>query len=131
MNQVISVEDKAVIEVNRTQLQHFKESDPRCRALQLPEGIMLRYNLSQSLFFYLRTGVADGKITTRVFATDSPYEWQKTSIGEVSTPIFEPRADLNHLEKVQRLLHTWVDFINATPESDHDFKSFALKESRE
>src|SRR5262245_36097685 len=104
-------DDDVVVEVNRTQLQHFTGDDPRCRALQLPEGILLRYNLSESMYFYLRTQIEDGKIATRVFASDSPYEQQKASIGKILTPMFEAKADFNHLEKVKRLLHSWVEFV--------------------
>ena len=46
--------------------------------------IILRHTRSRSLYFYLRTQVEDGKIKTQVFATDSPYDRQKTSIGSVT-----------------------------------------------
>src|SRR5687767_5424493 len=109
-------EDRVVVEVNRHQIQHFTEADARCRALELPEGIMLRYNLTESLFFYLKTGVQNGAIITRAFASDTPYERQKTPIGEVRTPMFEAGADRVHLEKVEQLLYSWVEFVK----HDHD-----------
>src|SRR3954467_10566506 len=102
-------DDKVVVEINRHQLERFTGADPRCRGLELPEGLMLRYALSHSLYFYLRTGVKEGKITTHVFASDSPYERQKSPVGEVSTPMFESQADAKHLVKVERLLYAWVD----------------------
>jgi hypothetical protein len=123
--------DQIVSEVNRAHLQHFVEADPHCRALQLPEGIMLRYTLAQAFYFYLRTGIHDGKIRTSVFASDSPYERQKAAIGEVGTPMFEPQADLQHLRKVERLLRAWVDFIRETSEAGQSFKSFPLEDRRE
>jgi hypothetical protein len=125
-----SGEDRIVSEVTRNQLQHFTKSDPRCRALQLPEGLMLRYTLSRALYFYLRTGVRDGKIATRVYASDSPYERQKTSIGEVLTPMFEPHADQTHLKKVERLLYAWVDFVKEAQDDEVSFKSFPLEDKR-
>ena len=119
-------DDHLVVEVNRNQVQHFTSADPRCRALQLPEGIMLRYTLSQALYFYLRTRINDGKITTTVFASDSPYDRQKTGIGEVRTPLFETGAELNHLRKVERLLRAWVEFVKDAPDAQQAFQSFAV-----
>ena len=95
-----SNDDQIVIEVISNQLEHFRKITPPCRGLQLPDGILLRHTQSASLYFYLRTGVDDGKIKTHVFATDSPYERQKASIGSVVTPMFERGADYNHLEKL-------------------------------
>jgi hypothetical protein len=123
-----SGEDQIAVEVARNQLQHFTDTDPRCRAVQLPEGIMLRYTLSHAMYFYLLTKVKDGNIMSKIFASDSPYDRQKTTIGEVSTPMFEPGADLKHLEKLKAMLHSWVDFIADDPDSDQDFKSFSLKD---
>jgi hypothetical protein len=118
-------------EVTRTQLAYFQKADPRCRALQLPEGIMLRYTLAQALYFYLRTGVSEGRIRTRVSASDSPYDRKKTDIGEVATPMFEPHADHKHLEKLERLLHSWVDFVKEGPDSETPFTSFSVRERQE
>jgi hypothetical protein len=124
-------EEKIAFELTRNHLQHFTNADPRCRGLQLPEGLLLRYTLSHALYFYLRTDVRDGKICTRVFASDSPYDRQRTSIGEVQTPLFEPRADANHLVKVERLLHSWVDFVRESPDDEITFKSFAVGDGRD
>jgi hypothetical protein len=121
-------EDRIVFEVTRNQLQHFTDSDPRCRGLQLPEGLMLRYTLSRALFFYLRSGVRDGRIFTRVFASDDPYDRQKAPIGEVLTPMFEPHADQVHLKKVERLLHAWVDFVKEAQDDEVTFKTFPVEE---
>jgi hypothetical protein len=122
--------DQIVHEVNRAHLQHFVDADPHCRALQLPEGILLRYTLAQALYFYLRTGIHDGKIRTTVFASDSPYDQQKAAIGEVTTPMFEAQADFNHLRRVERLLRAWVEFIQGKPDSEQTFKSFSLEDRR-
>src|SRR5262245_66572659 len=90
---VHSREDQIVFEAISSHLEHFKNIDPPCRGLALPDRILHRNTLATSLHFYLRTGVDNGKIKTHVFATDSPYGHQKFSIDTVVTPIFEPRAD--------------------------------------
>ena len=89
---------------------------------------MLRYTLSKALYFYLRTGLRDGKISTRVFATDTPYDRQKAPIGEVLTPMFEAQADHQHLLKVQRLVQAWVDFVKEAPDDAVTFKTFPVDE---
>jgi hypothetical protein len=122
----ISGEENLVLANTRSQLRHFQEADPRCRALQLPEGVLLRYTLAQALYFYLRTGVAEGKIRTRVYASDSPYDRMKTDIGEVATPMFEPQADARHLRKLERLLREWVEFVKDGPDLDEPFTSFPI-----
>jgi hypothetical protein len=126
-----SGDEKIAFELTRNHLQHFTNSDPRCRGLQLPEGILLRYTLSRALYFYLRTDIRDGKIWTRVYASDSPYDRQKTSIGEVMTPLFEARADASHLQKVERLLRAWVDFVRENPDDEIVFKSFEVGDGRD
>jgi len=119
-------EDRTVGDLTRTQLQHFTDADSRCRALQLPEGIMLRYTLSRSLYFYLWTSVENGKIMTRVFSSDSPYERQKAAIGEVGTSMFEMEADHHHLQKLERLLRSWVDFVADDSLNEKDFAYFPM-----
>jgi hypothetical protein len=119
-------EESIVSGISRTQVENFAGADPRCRVLQLPDGILLRYNLSRALYFYLRTGVRDGRILTRVFASDSPYDRQKTCIGEVGTPLFDPQADWQQLEKVRRLLRDWVEFVRDDSDSPEDFRAFAI-----
>src|SRR5262245_18676332 len=47
------------------QLEHFQKMAPPCRVMELPDGIILRPTPSRSLYFYLRTWVARGKIKTR------------------------------------------------------------------
>jgi hypothetical protein len=123
--------DQLAHEVNRAHMQHFTDADPRCRALQLPEGVLLRYTLSEALYFYLRTGVHDGKIRTSVFASDSPYDRLKAAIGDVTTPMFEAQADLHHLRKVERLLRGWVEFVQDSPDGGQAFRSFPLEDRRE
>jgi hypothetical protein len=124
-------EGNLVTEFTSTQLQHFCEADPRCRALQLPEGIMLRYTLSEALYFYLRTGARDGKIVTRVFASNSPYDRLKTGIGEVATPMFDPRADFQHFKKLEKLLRAWIDFIKQDSGDEEGFRSFEVQDRPE
>jgi hypothetical protein len=119
-----TTEDQLVMEVIGSQLEHFRHIDPPCRGLELPDGILLRHTVSKSLYFYLRTGVEDGKISTMVFASDSPYDRQKAGIGSVSTPMFEQRADQVHLEKLEKLIREWVEFVREDPNSWRDFQSF-------
>ena len=90
--------------------------------------MLLRYTLSRSLYFYLRSGVRDGNITTRVFASDSPYDRQKTDIGEVRTPMLSPQADQTHLQKMERLLRAWIDFVKEEADPESGFKSFELED---
>ena len=114
----------------RIQATHFQNADPHCRSLELPEGVLLRYTQARALFFYLRSGVSDGQITTAVHASDSPYERQKALIGEVRTPMFEPHADANHLRKVEKLVRAWVEFVNESDSPEDDFLSFPLRSGR-
>ena len=123
---IIDPPDPIVVEVTRNQLQALMDADVRCRGLQLPEGLLLRYNLAASLYFYLKTGVSDGKITTRIFASDSPYDREKAEIGRVRTPMFEPAADRSHLEQVKGLLDGWVSFVDKAPGTEHDFQAFEM-----
>jgi hypothetical protein len=123
-------EQTALSEATRAQIEHFRETDRHCRAMQLPDGLLLRYTLSQSLYFYLRSGVDSGNLTTRVFASDSPYDREKADIGEVRTPIFAPQADHAHLQNLERLLRSWIDFVRET-DPEQGFKSFALGDRRD
>ena len=124
--QLFQGDDQVVVEINRNQIERFTGADPRCRGLELPEGLMLRYALSHSLYFYLKTGVKEGKIATHIFASDTPYDRQKSRVGEASTPMFEPQADARHLDKVERLLYAWVDFVKEDADSGADFKTFQM-----
>jgi hypothetical protein len=110
------------------QLAHFRSADPPCRGVQLPDGVLLRHTQSASLYFYLKTTVENGAIRTQVFASDSPYDRQKASIGLVITPMFDPSADLKHLEKVEGLVRDWVDFVKQDVNSTRDFRSFSFGE---
>ena len=118
--------DQLVVEAIGTQLEHFKNSNPPCRGLELPDGILLRSTRSGSLYFYLRTRVDNGKINTHVFASDSPYDREKTGIGSVVTPMFEPAADYNHLMQLEKLIRGWVDFVQEEPDPTRDFQSFQV-----
>jgi hypothetical protein len=118
--------DQAFDEFQHKQLEHFRRLEPRCKAMQLPEGLLLRYTLAKALYFYLRSGVRDGKIATRIYASDSPYDRQKAHIGEVTTPMFESDADFHHLVKVQALLRAWVNFVKDGAEGDQDFTAFPV-----
>jgi hypothetical protein len=124
-------DEKIIAETNHYQLEYFSRTEPPCRGLELPEGILLRYNMSIALYFYLRSSVVDGKIATQVFASDSPYDRQKAWIGEVRTPIFEADADRNHLQRLERLLRSWVDFVKDASDLDQDFTSFPINDRGE
>jgi hypothetical protein len=119
-------EDRTVVEVIGSHLEHFRNIDPPCRGMALPDGVLLRHTRSASLFFYLRTGVENGKITTHVFASDSPYDRQKAAIGVVLTPMFEARADHQHLKKLEDLIRQWVEFVELEPDIASEFQSFKL-----
>jgi hypothetical protein len=121
-----SADDELAVEVISHQLQHFRNIDPPCRGMELPDGIILRHTLSRSLYFYLRTKVEDGKIKTQVYASDSPYDRQKASIGSVVTPMFEHRSDHDHLDKLEILIREWVEFVNEEPDVERDFHSFKI-----
>jgi hypothetical protein len=119
-------DDRIVVEVIGSQIEHFRNIDPPCKGLGLPDGVLLRHTQSRSLYFYLRTRVDNGKIVTQVFASDSPYDRQKAGIGSVMTPMFESAADFNHMQKLEQLIREWVEFVNEEPDFDHDFQSFKV-----
>jgi hypothetical protein len=125
-NSKTNSDDRIVVEVIGSQLQHFRNIDPPCRGLELPDGILLRHTQSRSLFFYLRTSVDNGKIKTQVFASDSPYDRQKAGIGAVVTPMFDAHADFQHLEKLEKLIREWVGFVQEAPDGATDFQSFQV-----
>ena len=118
--------DDRVVEVMNHQLEHFRQIEPPCRGMELPDGVVLRHTLSTSLYFYLRTRAEDGKIMTQIFASDSPYDRQKTSIGSVVTAMFEHRSDHAHLEKLETLIRQWVNFVQDEPDLARDFQSFKV-----
>jgi hypothetical protein len=94
--------------------------------MELPDGIILRHTQSRSLYFYLRTRVEDGKVKTQVFASDSPYDRQKTSIGSVITPMFEHQSDEVHLEKLESVIRKWVEFVQEEIDPGQEFQSFQV-----
>ena len=121
-----SSDDRIVVEVINNQLQHFRNIEPPCRGMELPDGVLLRHTRSRSLYFYLKTVVEDGKIKTQIHASDSPYDRQKARIGSVMTPMFEPRADVIHMQKLEQLIRNWVEFVEEQPDSVQDFQTFNL-----
>lgn len=118
--------ENQVVEAIGHQLEHFRNTVPPCRGMELPDGILLRHTLSRSLYFYLKTRVEEGKIKTQVFASDSPYDRQKASIGSVHTPMFELRSDHAHLEKLEILIRRWVEFVQEDLDIAEDFQSFRV-----
>lgn len=132
-----NADDTILLEVNQSQLNYFTSADERCRGLQLPEGILLRYNLARSLYFYLRTSVEDGKVITRVYSSDTPFDHRKCVIGEVSTPLFDRtglrfdlEVDRKQVDKLRGLLLTWVNFVCEDLEATSGFSGFALDPQR-
>jgi hypothetical protein len=125
----MDAEQRLSDEINRAHLRELEHCDRRCRAMPMPDGVMLRYTLSGSLYFYLATKVVEGSIATRVFASDTPYHRDKTVIGQARTPMFDPDADRKHLEKIRRMLHSWVDFVRGDVETDRDFFSFQVDDT--
>jgi hypothetical protein len=127
-DKVVVIEDRVITRVNNTQAEHFTGSDSNCRVLRMPDGVMLRYTLHRSLFFFLGSENVDGFVITRIFASDTAYERQKIKLGEVSTPMFDQKeSEPNHLLQVEALLRAWIDFIAEDPSADQDFKPFELK----
>jgi hypothetical protein len=121
-------DDPLVVEIISHQLQHFTGAETGCRGLQLPEGLMLHYAPCRSLYFFLRTWVEGGKIKSCIHATDNPYDRHKAVIGEVSTPLFDANADARHLDRIERLLNAWVDFVRDDADLDGPaFRSFTMR----
>ena len=83
--------DQVLERTVRIQLRRFEESDARCRGVQLPDALLLRFDRAEALFFRLRSGVTDGRLVSRVFASDSPYHPEQAFIGEVLTPLLAGR----------------------------------------
>ncbi len=121
-------ERELVGNVISAQLEHFRHTDPPCRGVELPDGVLLRHTQSSSLYFYLKTVVENGAFRTNVFATDSPYDRQKAGIGMVITPMFESGADRTHLEKVETMIRGWVEFVRRDPKGERDFQSFTFED---
>ena len=121
-------EREMVSGVITAQLEHFRHTDPPCRGVELPDGVLLRHTQSASLYFYLRTIVENAAFRTNVFATDSPYDRQKAAIGTVITPMFELGADYDHLEKVENLIRGWVEFVRLDVEGERDFQTFTVQD---
>ena len=124
----MSVENQSHIveEFQHRQLEQLRQADPRCRVMEMPDGVLLRYTLAQSLYFYLRSRVEDGKLNTRVWASDSPYDRQKAHVGDVATPMFKPEAEANHMRRVLGLLRDWVRFVADEAQQDSEFVAFHL-----
>lgn len=127
-------DDSVLAEVNQSQLRYFTTADQRCRGLELPEGILLRYNMAKSLYFYLRTSVEDGAVITKAYSSDTPFDYRKVVIGEVSTPMFDKKShqfdgdvDRKQIEKLRTLLHAWVNFIADTAAASFAFSSFSME----
>src|ERR1700746_3331358 len=93
--------DDPLVRTMQTQIRHFRSAN--CRAVELTEGVMLRYTPLPSLYFYLRSGVKDGKIQTNIYASDTPYERHKTAIGQVRTAMFDSQADYEHLKNIESM----------------------------
>jgi hypothetical protein len=120
--------DEIFVEFQGRTLQLMDGADSRCRAMQLPEGLLLRYILAKTLYFYLRTRSKDANLSTQIYATDSPYDPCKTEISEVLTPMFDEGADEIHLKKVQQVLRSWVHFVREQTDGDEeDFVAFPLQ----
>jgi hypothetical protein len=113
-------------EFQHRQLEQLRQADPRCRVLEMPDGVLLRYTLAQSLFFYLRSRVEDGKLNTRVWASDSPYDRQKAHVGDVISPLFKQESEANHMRRVLAMLRDWVRFVADDAEQGSEFVAFQV-----
>ncbi len=123
-------DDQLVSKMSNNQLAHFTGADRRCKGVEMPQGVMLRYNAAESMFFFLETTVIQGKIRTNVYASDSPYDKKKSFIGEVNTAMFEEDADMVHLQKVEKSVRDWVQFVSVATDEDQPFSSFSMDKSR-
>jgi hypothetical protein len=122
------VEDRLISRVHRTQADHFEHSDANCRAVRMPDGVLLRYTLHPSLFFFLGSENIDGFVITRVYASDTAYERQKIKLGEISTPMFDQsESDPNHLQQVESLLRSWMEFVTEDAAAGAGYDVFAFK----
>jgi hypothetical protein len=126
-NGTASADDQIIVGVISNQLQHFRNIDPPCRGMELPDGVLLRHTRSRSLYFYLKTSIENGKIKTQIHASDSPYDRQKAGIGTVITAMFEARADAVHLEKLEKMVREWVEFVQEDLDTQRDFHTFNLE----
>ena len=131
-------EEEVIDKASKNQLAAFTEDREKCAGIQLPKGVMLRYNLAESLYFYLETGVDGGKLKTSVFASNSPYEKaNRVMVSEIATPIFDEQTneDCNvvHSRKVEGAVNDWIAFVDDNAEADEDapFTSFALERDKE
>lgn len=130
-------EEEMVNRVTQNQLAQFADKRDKCAGIQLPKGVMLRYNLAESLYFYLESGVDGGKIRTCVYASSSPYEkTNRVMVGEIATPIFdeETAEDCNvvHSRKVESAVNDWIDFVSDDVEADESapFTSYTLERDK-
>jgi hypothetical protein len=126
-NGTATADEQIIVGVISNQLQHFRNIDPPCRGMELPDGVLLRHTRSRSLYFYLMTSIEDGKIKTQIHASDSPYDRQKARIGTVMTAMFEARADAVHLEKLEKMVREWVEFVQEDLDTQRDFHTFNLE----
>lgn len=120
-----SAEEEQASQANQNQLTHFTER--KCQGVELPEGVLLRYTQGDNpMYFFLRTSCIGGKIITNIFASDNPYEKEKSAIGELKTAMFEEDADVLHLEKVEKAVRDWIVFVSPSGDSDEPFASFSM-----
>lgn len=92
------------------QLEHFRNMSPRCRGVELPDGIILCPAPTQSLYFYLRTRAEGDEIMTQVFASDSPYDRQKAAIGSAFMSRTDYKSSL-FINSINNLMNDWIEFI--------------------
>ena len=62
-----------------------------------------------------------------MFASDSPYDRQKASIGIVLTPLFDVE-ERTHLVRVEQMIRSWVKFVKREVDDGQDFHSFTMEE---
>ena len=125
-------EEEMANSATQNQLAHFADKD-KCQGIQLPKGVMLRYNLSTALYFYLETGILDGAIRTKVYASDSPYDkGNRVLVSDVGTPMFsesDQDPGEEHSGKVEAVVNDWVRFVDDDVEFDEasPFTSFEME----
>lgn len=105
------------------QLQHFTSIEPKCKGVELAEGILLRYRSEKPLFFFLRSFVEGEEIVTRIFSSDSAFDKEKTFVRELRTTNRERCADVVHLEQIERTLRDFVIFVADLADGEEPFMS--------
>lgn len=67
----------------------------------------------ERVYFFIDTIVDGGSIKTQIHASDTPYEKQKSLVGEIATPVSGSDADSTHLSKIEDAINAWLETSKA------------------